>query len=291
MELFVINAGTFKLDGGAMFGVVPKSIWQKLNPPDENNMCTWALRCLLIKTGDRNILIDTGMGDKQTAKFFSYYYPDFSNSLLSSLAAVGLGPAHITDVILTHLHFDHCGGAIRQQEGKYVTVFPKATYWSHSAHWDWAVEPNAREKASFLVENIIPIKESGQLKFIDSDTGLLNGGIMDEWFFTEDISLFVANGHTQSMLLPKIKYKGRELVYMADLLPSVGHIPLPYIMGYDMFPLTTLQEKTHFLQLALEKNYVLFFEHDPVNECCTLEKTDRGIRAGKTFPLAEFIPS
>lgn len=285
MKLTVINAGYFKLDGGAMFGVVPKSIWSKLNPPDENNMCSWALRCLLIEEGDRKILIDTGMGDKQDAKFFGHYYMHGDDSLEKSLQEAGLTTDDITDVFLTHLHFDHCGGAIKKEQDNLVPVFKNAVYWSNELHWQWAVEPNAREKASFLRENIIPIQASGRLQFVatpaEPTEGL--GGIS----FSENLSIRFANGHTRAMMLPQITYKGKTLVYMADLLPSVGHIPLPYVMAYDMYPLTTLDEKKSFLQEAADNNYILFLEHDPLNECCTVQQTEKGIRLKETFKLAD----
>ncbi len=284
MKLTVINAGYFKLDGGAMFGVVPKSMWSKLNPPDENNMCTWALRCLLIEDGERKILIDTGMGDKQDAKFFSHYYMHGDDSLEKSLQNAGITADDITDVFLTHLHFDHCGGAIKREGDNLTPVFKNATYWSNAAHWQWAVEPNAREKASFLKENILPIEASDKLKFVNTpDT---SDDLLDEVFFNENIRLRFANGHTNAMMLPQIKYKGKTIVYMADLLPSVAHIPLPYVMAYDMYPLTTLDEKKSFLQEAADNNYILFLEHDPVNECCTVHQTEKGIRVKEVFTLA-----
>jgi len=275
MELYSIDTGFFKLDGGAMFGVVPKSIWQKLNPADENNMCSWAMRCLLIKDGKRLILVDNGIGNKQDAKFFSYYYLHGDATLDSSLAAHGFHRDDITDVFLTHLHFDHCGGSITREGDRLVPAFKNAVYWSNEAHWKWATQPNEREKASFLKENILPIQESGQLQFIQNAA------------FTENISIRFVNGHTDAMMLPQIRYKGRTLVFMADLLPSTGHLPVPYVMAYDMFPLTTLQEKKSFLQEALEQQYILFFEHDPKTECCTLQQTDRGIRAGELFTVKD----
>lgn len=277
MKLYTINAGFFKLDGGAMFGVVPKSIWNKLNPADENNMCTWAMRCLLIEMGDRKILIDTGIGDKQDAKFFSHYYIH-GDTLESSLAKHGFSKDDITDVFLTHLHFDHCGGAIVREGDNLVPAFKNAVYWSNEQHWQWATQPNDREKASFLKENILPIKESGRLKFVDEKEG--------ESIFDENITLKFAYGHTDAMMLPTIQYKGKTIVYMADLFPSAAHLPLPYIMSYDMFPLKTLNEKKRFLQEALEKDYILFFEHDPKIECCTIQMTEKGIRVKDTFTLA-----
>lgn len=278
MNLHVIHTGNFKLDGGAMFGVVPKTIWNKLNPADENNLCNWAMRCLLIEDNGRLILIDTGIGDKQDAKFFGHYYLNGDDTLDKSLAAKGFSRADITDVFLTHLHFDHCGGAIQRDGDKLIPAFSNAVYWSNERHWQWAVNPNDREKASFLKENILPIQQSGQLKFIAEG---------DRALFSENISVRFAFGHTDAMMLPQINYKNRTIVYMADLLPSIGHIPLPYVMAYDMFPLTTLQEKKSFLQEAAENNYVLFFEHDPVHECCELVNTEKGIRAGHTFQLNE----
>lgn len=285
MKLTVINAGYFKLDGGAMFGVVPKSMWSKLNPPDENNMCSWALRCLLIEGGDRKILIDTGMGDKQDAKFFSHYFMHGDDSLEKSLQNAGVTTDDITDVFLTHLHFDHCGGAIKKEDDNLVPVFKNATYWSNAAHWQWAVEPNAREKASFLKENILPIEASGKLKFVN--TPATDSDLLGEVSFTENISIRFANGHTNAMMLPQIKYKGKTIVYMADLLPSVAHIPLPYVMAYDTQPLTTLDEKKSFLQEAADNNYILFLEHDPVNECCTVQQTEKGIRVKEIFRLED----
>jgi glyoxylase-like metal-dependent hydrolase (beta-lactamase superfamily II) len=278
MELYTIDTGFFKLDGGAMFGVVPKSIWQKLNPADENNMCTWAMRCLLIKDGKRLILVDNGIGNKQDAKFFSYYYLHGDATLDSSLAAHGFHRDDITDVFLTHLHFDHCGGCIIREGDRLVPAFKNAVYWSNEAHWNWATQPNEREKASFLKENILPIQESGQLQFIQQQANTA---------FTDNISIRFVHGHTDAMMLPQIRYKDRTLVFMADLLPSTGHLPVPYVMAYDMFPLTTLQEKKSFLQEALEQQYILFFEHDPKTECCTLQQTDRGIRAGELFTVKD----
>ena len=277
MNLFTINTGHFKLDGGAMFGVVPKSIWNKLNPADENNMCSWALRCLLIEDGNRLILVDNGMGDKQDAKFFGHYYLHGDDTLDKSLAVHGFNRNDITDVFLTHLHFDHCGGSIRKEGDKLVPAFNHATYWSNEKHWDWAIHTNAREKASFLKENILPIQESGRLKFIEDDADS----------FPVGIDVRQAFGHTDAMMLPQMKYKGRTILYMADLLPSIGHIPLPYVMAYDMFPLTTLNEKRSFLTEAAENDYVLFFEHDPVNECCTVQMTEKGVRVKEIFKLNE----
>jgi glyoxylase-like metal-dependent hydrolase (beta-lactamase superfamily II) len=278
MKLYSINTGYFKLDGGAMFGVVPKSIWNKLNPADENNMCSWALRCLLIEDGNRLLLVDNGMGDKQDAKFFGHYYLHGNDSLDKSLAKYGFHRNDITDVILTHLHFDHCGGSIMKDGDKLIPAFPNAIFWSNERHWKWATVPNDREKASFLKENILPIQESGQLQFLPVAEGTS---------FNENIAFTFAHGHTDAMMLPVIKYKERTIIYMADLLPSIGHLPIPYVMAYDMFPLTTLHEKKAFLQNAIAKDAILFFEHDPVNECCTLQSTERGIRSKEIFKLEE----
>ncbi len=277
MKLHTIDTGFFKLDGGAMFGVVPKTIWSKTNPADENNLCTLAMRCLLIEDGDRLILIDTGIGDKQDEKFFSHYYLHGNATIDSSLAKLGFRRDDITDVFLTHLHFDHVGGAIKREGDKLVPAFKNAIYWSNNKHWDWAVNPNDREKASFLKENILPIQESGQLKFVEAH---------DNVKFTDQISIRFVYGHTESMMLPLIHYKERQILYMADLLPSVGHLPLPYVMAYDMFPLQTLTEKKLFLNEAVANNYVLFLEHDPINECCTLQQTEKGVRLDETFKLS-----
>lgn len=286
MKLYSINAGHFKLDGGAMFGVVPKSIWNKLNPADENNMCSWALRCLLIEDGDRRILIDTGMGNKQDAKFFGHYYMHGNDTLEGSLAAHGFSKDDITDVLLTHLHFDHCGGAIEKVGDQLVPAFKNARYWSNSAHWQWATIPNDREKASFLKENILPIQESGKLNFIELPGEGLPGRL-PEVKFTDTISIRFVSGHTDQMMLPQIKFKDRTIVYMADLLPAVAHLPIPYVMAYDMFPLTTLNEKKMFLKEAVENDYLLFFEHDPVNEVCSLQQTEKGVRAKAIYKLKE----
>lgn len=287
MKLYSIETGHFKLDGGAMFGVVPKSIWNKLNPADENNMCSWAMRSLLIEVNNRLILVDTGIGNKQSDKFFSHYYLHGPHSLDASLAQLGFHRNDITDVLLTHLHFDHVGGAIERKPGEevFLPAFPNATYWSNEKHWDWAVHPNAREKASFLQENILPIQESGQLSFLPlpEEHGLQLGRTS----FIEGIELRWVNGHTNSMMLPQIRYKGNTIVFMADLLPSPAHLPIPYVMAYDMFPLTTLSEKESFLTEAVQENYLLFFEHDPVQEMCSLTKTDKGIRAQEYLKLSD----
>lgn len=288
MQLYSIETENFKLDGGAMFGVVPKSIWNKLNPADENNMCNWAMRCLLIEDGNKLILIDTGIGNKQDAKFFSYYYLNGNNTLEKSLAKYGFSKDDITDVILTHLHFDHCGGSVERVGEKLIPAFKNATYWSNEMHWQWATQPNAREKASFLKENILPIQESGQLKFIATPTNNLEQtNQLGATQFSDNISIRFVNGHTEMMMLPQINYKGKTVVYMADLLPSAAHIPLPYVMAYDMFPLTTLQEKKSFLQEAVQNNYTLLFEHDVINECCTLLQTEKGIKPHSFFKLSE----
>ena len=277
MNLHSINTGNFKLDGGAMFGVVPKSMWNKINPADENNMCTWAMRCLLIEDGNRLILIDNGMGDKQDDKFFSHYYLHGTNGVVEALKLKGFSTDDITDVFLTHLHFDHCGGSIKREGNGLVPTFKNATYWSNERHWKWATQPNEREKASFLKDNILPIQESGQLKFIETHA-------QD---FPEAMVVRQAFGHTDAMMLPQIIYKGKTILFMADLLPSAGHIPLPYVMAYDMFPLTTLNEKKSFLTEALQNEYILFFEHDPIIECGTLQQTEKGIRLKDSFKLTE----
>jgi len=288
MNLYAINTGYFKLDGGAMFGVVPKTIWSKINPPDENNLCSWAMRSLLIEDGNRLILIDNGIGDKQDAKFFGHYYLHGDDTLDGSLAQHGFHRNDITDVFLTHLHFDHCGGSIAREGEKLVPAFKNATYWSNEEHWEWATKPNDREKASFLKENILPIQESGQLEFVEAPNVDWDASKpLPSQSFANDFSLRFVEGHTAAMMLPQISYKGRTIVYMADLLPSAGHIPIPYVMAYDMFPLTTLNEKKSFLNEAANNNYVLFFEHDAKNECCELMQTEKGIRPGNTFKLNE----
>jgi len=279
MKLHSINTGFFKLDGGAMFGVVPKSIWNKLNPADSNNMCDWALRCMLVEYGDRLVLIDNGIGDKQDDKFFGHYYLHGDDTLEKSLAKKGFGIDDITDVFLTHLHFDHCGGSIKRNKDKtgYLPVFKNATYWSNEEHWEWATKPNPREKASFLTENILPISESGQLKFTTDGADLFPG-----------FKIKFVHGHTGAMMIPHIQYKNKTVVYMADLLPSVGHIPVPFVMAYDTRPLISLNEKAAFMKEALENEYILFFEHDPVNECCSVKDVDGRVKQDQTFLLAEF---
>jgi len=278
MRLFTIDTGLFKLDGGAMHGVVPKSMWNKANPADNNNMCTWAMRCLLIEHGNYRILVDNGMGTKQDEKFFSYYYPHGEDTLEKSLAKHGFTPEDITDVFLTHLHFDHCGGSIRREGDKLVTTFPNAKYWSNKSHWASATNPNEREKASFLKENILPIQESGQLNFIDIEDGA-------EWM--QDIRIRIVNGHTDDMMLPQIDYNGRTILFCADLLPSVAHISMPWVMAYDMRPLDTLKEKAKILREAVNNDWVLFFEHDPKVECCTLTEEKGRIKMKESFKLSE----
>lgn len=282
VKLHTIDTGYFKLDGGAMFGVVPKSIWNKTNPADENNMCNWAARCLLIEDNDKLILVDTGLGNKQDAKFFNHYYLNGDDTLQKSIEKIGFNFSDITDVILTHLHFDHVGGAISRIDNNLLTTFPNATYWSNQEHWDWAIYPNTREKASFLRENIFPLQDSGQLKFIP---------VEDNFPFSENIKIRFVFGHTHAMMLPQLEYKGTTFLYMADLLPSIGHIPLPYVMSYDMFPLKTLDEKKRILEEAEKLSYVLILEHDPIYECCTLQATEKGIRLKETFKLSEYCNS
>ncbi len=274
MTLYPIEAGNFKLDGGAMFGVVPKSLWTRTNPADNNNMIDMAARCLLIEDGDRLILIDTGMGDKQSDKFFSYYYQWGNHSLDNSLRQHGFHRDDVTDVFMTHLHFDHCGGSIQWNRDRtgYQPAFKNAHFWTNKEHWQWAVEPNAREKASFLKENILPMQQSGQLKFIERGT--------EKFLENSELGfgiLFV-DGHTDKQMIPYIPYKGKTLVFAADLLPTAGHIPLPYVMGYDTRPLLTLDEKAAFLQEATDKEYLLFLEHDPHNEVISLQHTEKGVR-------------
>ena len=280
MKLHVIDTGLFKLDGGAMFGVVPKSLWSRYQQPDENNLCTWAMRCLLIEKDDKRILIDTGMGNKQNEKFFSHYHPHGNTSLLGSLKAKGFSPEDITDVVLTHLHFDHCGGAVsKDADGNLYTTFPNATYWSDKEHWNWAINPNAREKASFLKENILPIQEAGQLEFVNEYTKII-----------PELSFALANGHTEGMLIPHIQFGEETIVFMADLLPSPTHIPIAWVMGYDVRPLVTVREKETFLQEAVEKNYLLFYEHDAQTEASRVVATDRGnYKASETGRLEDFI--
>ncbi|MDO6605583.1 MBL fold metallo-hydrolase [Arenibacter palladensis] len=285
MKLYPIESGNFKLDGGAMFGVVPKSIWNRTNPADSNNMIDMAARCLLIENGDRLTLIDTGMGNKQSDKFFGYYYRWGDHSLDKSLKQYGFHRDDITDVFLTHLHFDHCGGSIQWNKDRtgYEPAFKNAVFWTNEAHWQWATEPNAREKASFLTENLIPMQESGQLRFVER-TGNP---------FTEkselDFGILFVDGHTEKQMIPHIKYKNKTLVFAADLLPTAGHIPLPYVMGYDTRPLLTLSEKALFLDKAVKGDYYLFLEHDAHNQICTLQTTDKGIRLKEIHTFAQLF--
>ena len=289
MKLYSINTGYFKLDGGAMYGVVPKSIWNKLTPADDKNLTNWAIRSLLIEDDGKLILIDTGNGTKQSEKFFSYYYLNGDDTLERSLAKYGFTKDDITDVILTHLHFDHCGGAIEKHGDKLIPAFKNATFWSTEAHWQWAIKPNDREKASFLKENILPIRESGQLKFVELDHQTKEEFHLHPSGISKNISYFIAYGHSHSMLVPVINCNGKIIVYGADLLPSVNHLPVSYVPGYDMFPLTTMKEKKIFLEYALKNNYTIFFEHDAVNECCTLQQTVKGIRQKEISKLSEII--
>ncbi|WP_343488349.1 MBL fold metallo-hydrolase [Allomuricauda sp. d1] len=283
MQLYPIETGNFKLDGGAMFGVVPKSLWNRTNPSDANNMIELAMRCLLIEDGDRLILIDNGLGNKQSEKFFGYYHLWGDHSLDKSLKKHGFHRDDITDVFMTHLHFDHCGGSIQWNKDRtgYEPAFKNARFWTNEDHWQWALEPNQREKASFLKENLLPMQESGQLNFIKkAQAPYLNCSDLD-------FGILFVNGHTEKQMLPHIKYKGKTVVFVADLIPTVGHIPLPYVMGYDMRPLVTLDEKGTFLNEAAEKGYVLFFEHDAHNEMCTLKRTEKGVRLDQTFKFEE----
>ena len=280
MQLYTIDTGFFKLDGGGMFGAVPKVIWSKTNPSDENNLCSWAMRSLLIEDGSRLILIDNGIGDKQDDKFLKHYYLHGDVNLHSSLAKHGFLADDVTDVFLTHLHFDHCGGSVKWNKDRsgFEMAFKNAKYWSNPDHWKWATEPNNREKASFLRENIIPIQEAGHLNFVENEKNI----------FHNFDALFV-NGHTDAQMIPHITYKDKTIVFAADLLPSTGHIPLAYIMGYDTRPLLTLTEKEKFLKKAVEQEYILFLQHDNYSECCTVEQTDRGVRLKDTFKLTEIL--
>ena len=278
MKLYTIDTGYFKLDGGAMFGVVPKVLWSRTNPADENNLCPWAMRSLLIEDGNKLNLIDNGIGDKQEDKFLKHYYLHGDVSLISSLENLGYSPSDITDVFLTHLHFDHCGGSVKWNKDRsgFEMAFKNANYWSNKDHWQWATQPNNREKASFLRENIIPIQESGHLNFVEQEGELFKG-----------FSTLFVNGHTEAQMIPFIQYKDKTLVFAADLLPSTGHIPLPYVMGYDTKPLVTLTEKEKFLHEAADKEYVIFLQHDNYNECCTVKHTEKGVRLKDTFKLNE----
>ena len=280
MNLYIIDTGYFKLDGGAMFGVVPKTLWNKHNPADEKNLCSWAMRCLLIEDGDRLILVDTGLGDKQDDKFFGFYDLHGDATLIGSIKKAGFTPEDITDVILTHLHFDHVGGAVKHNTDKSVLVptFSNATYWSNTSHWEWATNPNPRERASFLKENILPIKESGQLKFIENEKSP----------FT-NIDFIHVNGHTEQMMLPVIHYKNQKIIYAADLIPSSYHLPLPWVMSYDVRPLLTMQEKESLLKQAAEEKCILLFEHDPTYEAAVVEQTEKGVKILERGDLRNFI--
>ena len=285
MNLYPINSGNFKLDGGAMFGVVPKSLWQKTNPADANNMIDLTARCLLIEDDNRLVLIDTGMGNKQSSKFFGYYYLWGTDTLEKSLKQVGFHPNDITDVFMTHLHFDHCGGSVQWNADKtgYEPAFKNAHFWSNKDHWAWATKPNKREKASFLKENILPMEESGQLKF----TSIPKGGTLINSELGFDV--FFADGHTDKQMIPMIKYKGKTICFMADLLPTVGHLPLPFVMGYDTRPLLTLDEKEIFLNRAADNNYFLFLEHDAHNEIITVQRTEKGVRLKDIYTTSEIF--
>jgi glyoxylase-like metal-dependent hydrolase (beta-lactamase superfamily II) len=279
MNLYTINTGLFKLDGGAMFGVVPKAIWSKTTPADEQNLCTLAMRCLLVQDGDRLILIDTGIGTKLSEKTLPFYHLHGDDTLDKSLAQHGFSNSDITDVFLTHLHVDHVGGAVIKVGEQLLPAFPNATYWSNEQHWQWAtVNPNDREKASFLEENMMPLQESGKLKFLDVKNGLQ---------FTTNMQIQFVDGHTKAMMLPLLRYKGRKIFFVADLAPTVAHLPIPYVAAYDMFPLQAMDEKRAYLQQALNEDYILFLEHDAVNECCTLQQTDKGIRVKDVFKLTD----
>ena len=285
MKLYPIETGNFKLDGGAMFGVVPKTIWSKTNPADENNLIDIAARCLLIEDGNRLILIDTGMGNKQSEKFFGYYSLWGNFTLDKSLAKYGFHRDDITDVFMTHLHFDHCGGSIVWNKDKtgYEVAFKNAKFWTNENHWEWATKPNAREKASFLSENILPMQESGQLHFIKK---------VEEDFLEKsdlDFGIFYVNGHTEKMMIPQIQYQDKTIVFCADLIPTAGHLPLPYVMGYDTRPLLTMPEKSKFLMNCAENNFYLFLEHDANNEIITVEKTEKGIRLKEVFTCEEIL--
>ena len=280
MHLYTIETGNFKLDGGAMFGVVPKTIWQNINPADHNNMCSWAMRCLLIEDGKRLILIDNGIGNKQSEKFYGFYYLHGDSTIENSLNKLGFSKDDITDVILTHLHFDHCGGSIEwnNDRTKYKTAFRNATYWSNAEHWAHAINPNPREKPSFLTENIIPIQESGQLKLVSHPNEI-----------ADFIHLRNVYGHTEAMMLPHIKYKGETIVFCADLIPSIGHLPVNYVMAYDIKPLDSMRDKQIFMKEALDNNFILFFEHDNKNECCTIAQNEKGQYISKDIFKIESI--
>ena len=285
MKLYPIECGNFKLDGGAMFGVVPKVIWNKTNPADENNLIDIAARCLLIEDGKRLILIDTGMGNKQSDKFFGHYSLWGTHSIAKSLAKYGFHRDDITDVFMTHLHFDHCGGSVQWNGDKtgYEVAFKNAKFWTNDSHWEWATKPNSREKASFLNENIIPMQESGQLHFISRP----DGDFLEKSEL--DFGIFFADGHTEKMMIPHIQYQDKTICFMADLLPTAGHIPLPYVMGYDTRPLLTMPEKAKFLTTAAQNNYYLFLEHDAYNEIITVELTEKGVRLKDVFRCDDIL--
>lgn len=295
MKLYPIESGNFKLDGGAMFGVVPKSLWSKTNPADANNMIDMAARCLLIEDGNRLTLIDTGMGDKQNEKFFGYYYLWGDHSLDNSLQQYGFHRDDITDVFLTHLHFDHCGGSIRWNAERtgFEPAFKNATFWSNEAHWKWATEPNRREKASFLKENIFPMQESGQLQFVPGPARSISPDGPSKEDFLEKappgFNIFFADGHTEKQMIPVIQYKDKTLAFMADLLPTAGHLPIPYVMGYDTRPLLTLPEKEKFLNIAADNNYFLILEHDAYNQIITVKHTEKGVRLNEVFTFNELF--
>ncbi|WP_234733038.1 MBL fold metallo-hydrolase [Tellurirhabdus bombi] len=278
MKLSIIETGFFKLDGGAMFGVVPKALWNNQNPADSQNRCTWAMRCLLVELQNRLILVDTGIGNKQDAKFFGHYDLHGDASLIGSIQKAGYSEKEISDVLLTHLHFDHVGGAVRREGEALLPTFDNATYWTQAAHWQWAIEPNPREKASFLKENILPLQESGQLRFLDNEN--LSEG---------EIELIQVDGHTEKMVLPKFSLGGQTLVYAADLIPSAAHVPLPWIMSYDVRPLLTMAEKETLLRQAAVENWILIFEHDPLIEAATVESTEKGIRIKQKGRLADLL--
>lgn len=285
MKLYPIESGNFKLDGGAMFGVVPKTIWNKTNPADANNLIDIAARCLLIEDGNRLILIDTGMGDKQSEKFFGYYSLWGSHSLDKSLVKYGFNRDDVTDVFMTHLHFDHCGGSVKWNSDKtgYEPAFKNALFWTNENHWKWATEPNSREKASFLSENILPMQESGQLNFIERPES--DFGYSKELVF----NIYYVDGHTEKQMIPYINYNGKTIVFCADLLATAGHIPLPYVMGYDTRPLLTMPEKAKFLNDAADHNHYLFLEHDAHNEIITVEHTDKGVRLKDIFTCEDIL--
>lgn len=283
MNLYPVNAGNFKLDGGAMFGAVPKTIWNKTNPADQNNLIDIAARCLLIEDGKRLILIDSGMGNKQSEKFFSYYSLWGEDTLERSIKNVGFSIDDVTDVFFTHLHFDHCGGAIKRSGSGFEPVFKNAIYWTNKKHWDWAINPNKREVASFLKENLLPIEETGSLNFIATPC--------DQFSFVDELGfeVFYADGHTEKQMLPIISHKGQKIAFAGDLIPTAGHVPLPYVMGYDVRPLTTLKEKDLFLNYAADNNVLLLLEHDSVNEAVSLKRTEKGVRVNQTLKCDEIF--